>query len=91
MKDFRISEIYDIKENPFSKFFGRNVKRFHTKTEYKGVSKVEVDGDVAFRGQISVNKYKAEKFFTDIREAAKWYDLQRIKHGLEPINILKRK
>jgi hypothetical protein len=39
-----------------------------------------------FKGSV----FGVTKFFEDVREAAKWVDIKRIRAGKQPCNILKR-
>ncbi len=47
---------------------------------------------IFYYGQLMVNGQKQKKSgFTNERDAAKWVDLQLIRAGKEPRNVLKRK
>ena len=63
-------------------------------SKYRGV-RAETNPQQRYKGLIWVGQFShkgrvQKKVFRDEREAAKWYDLQRIRAGLEPCNVLVR-
>lgn len=67
---------------------GKKMKRIGN-TEYKYVYIVSYDDIKTYTAEIpSLRFYKS---FADVREAAKTVDIELIKNGKEPINILKKK
>jgi len=69
-------------ENKTSQYFGvckvKNVSSRWAKKQYQAAITTPQTGRQAF------------KYFEEEKEAAKWIDLQLIKQGKEPVNILKR-
>jgi hypothetical protein len=59
--------------------------------KYKGVSEIKMRRSTNSKPKFQAT-YKGRRSYHSTPEAAaKWYDIQLIKAGKEPINILKRK
>lgn len=57
-------------------------------TKYRYVSEMEVDGKRCYHARITTSHILWEKYFDDLRDAAKAVDIQMIEKGKEPVNIL---
>lgn len=58
-------------------------------SNYKGVSYHGAQGKKNWVMSITINGENYSRLFKHEREAAKAYDIERIKAGLEPVNVLK--
>ena len=60
--------------------------------KYKGVYILASKrlGEDSFRGQVMINGTIRSKSLSTEYEAARWVDLQLIRDGQEPINVLKK-
>lgn len=62
------------------------------KSKYRGVSKIKrKDRSDVWMARCKKNKIEQNQPCNSEREAAIAYDKMRIKNGMEPVNILKRK
>lgn len=64
--------------------------KYQKSNKYKGVARHNVFGRDYWVARCVINGMRWEKNCETEREAAKQYDLKRIEHGKQPINIYKQ-
>lgn len=64
-------------------------KVYHGETEYKHVSEYRAGFNSYFEANLCINDKIINKTFDNIKDAAKYVDLELIKAGKDPVNLLK--